>query len=325
MTKRDRQGRDGAVVMDEAVELCSFRLRLLGGVANDDEGGGQDLQMIRVATDRLHPPLDIGEDRLAVGEIAGGGKDRLRRFSGELATGVGLSGLNDDGPALRRASNVEGAANAQFLALVPEHMHAVRIEEDAAFCVVEERIIGKTVPKAGDDIVKFAGAVVALAMFHMLFETEIEGGIRIGCRDDVPAGATAADMVERGETAGDVIGQVEGRGGGGDEADPVGDGGERRKQGEGLEGGHGVAALQGFDRHVENGEVIGHEEGVEFRLFQLLREALDVLEIEVGVRVGAGITPGTGMQADGAHEGAKLQLLLFSHRLSLENRQAVLS
>jgi hypothetical protein len=38
-----------------------------------------------------------------------------------------------------------------------------------------------------------------------------------------------------------------------------------------------------------------------------------MLEIEIGVGIGARIAPGAGVQADGPHEGAKLHLLLCGH------------
>ncbi len=150
-------------------------------------------------------------------------------------------------------------------------MHSGGIEELAAFDIARKGVVGETVPEAGDDIVELAGALIALAMFDMLLEAEIQRGIRVGRRDDVPARPPGADMVERGEAAGNVIGLVEGRRGGRNEADPLSDGGKRRQQRERLEGGYRLASLQGLHGHVEHCQVISHEEGVEFRRLQLLR------------------------------------------------------
>ena len=61
------------------------------------------------------------------------------------------------------------------------------------------------------------------------------------------------------------------------------------------------------DRHVEHGQMIGHEEGIELGRLEPLREMLQMGEIEVGIRVGAGIAPRPGMDADRAHEGAETQ------------------
>jgi hypothetical protein len=39
----------------------------------------------------------------------------------------------------------------------------------------------------------------------VIFEPEIQRGVRVGGGDDVPARTSAADMIERGEAAGDMI------------------------------------------------------------------------------------------------------------------------
>ena len=89
--------------------------------------------------------------------------------------------------------------------------------------------------------------------------------------------------------------------------------GKRRQQRERLERRHRVAALQRLDRHVEHGQMVGHEEGVELRRLKRLREALQMGEIEIGVGIGAGIAPGAGVEADRAHEGAEPQLPILCH------------
>ena len=82
-------------------------------------------------------------------------------------------------------------------------------------------------------------------------------------------GAPAGDVVERGKAAGDVIGRVKGGRAGRDQADALGRARQRREQRERLERGHGMAALERIDRHVQDGEVIGHEEGVELAGLEL--------------------------------------------------------
>lgn len=151
-------------------------------------------------------------------------------------------------------------------------MHLLRIEEQAAFPVADESIVGEAVPEPGDDIIEFAGTMITLAMLHMFVEAEIESGIGVRRRNDVPAGTAATDMIERGETPGDMIRLVEGGGGSGNEADALRHRRQRGQQREGLERGDGVAAPERLDRHIESGKMIGHEEGVEFRPFQRLRE-----------------------------------------------------
>ena len=51
--------------------------------------------------------------------------------------------------------------------------------------------------------------------------------------------------------------------------------------------------------------MIGHEEGFEPSGFQLLRKSFDVREIEISIGEGTRISPGTGVNADRAHEGTE--------------------
>ena len=190
-------------------------------------------------------------------------------------------------------------------------MHLGGIEIETGFDVAHEGIVGKGIPQAGDDVVELAGALVALGVLHVVVEAEIERRIRVGRRDDIPAGASVRDMVERGKAAGDVIGLVKGSRAGGDQADVFGSAGQRGQQGERLERGHGVAALERVDRHVQHGEVIGHEEGVEFSGLEFPDQLLEMLKVEIGVRPRPGIAPGAGMDRDRPHEGAEFELTLF--------------
>ncbi len=64
MAERDRKRGDSAVVKHQAVERGAFGAGLLDAVADDDEGGGQDLQMVAVAADGFHAAFNIGIERL---------------------------------------------------------------------------------------------------------------------------------------------------------------------------------------------------------------------------------------------------------------------
>jgi hypothetical protein len=63
-----------------------------------------------------------------------------------------------------------------------------------------------------------------------------------------------------------------------------------------------------LNRHVEHSQMVGHEERVELSALQGLGEPLQMLKVEVGVGIGAGIAPPGRMNADRAHESAKMQL-----------------
>ena len=82
-----------------------------------------------------------------------------------------------------------------------ERVHAVGIEIDARLDVPNERVLGETVPEAGYDIVELARAAIALVVVQVVVLAEVERGVRVGRRHDVPAGAASADMVERREAA----------------------------------------------------------------------------------------------------------------------------
>ena len=77
-----------------------------------------------------------------------------------------------------------------------------------------------------------------------------------------------------------------------------------------------MAALERVDGHVQHGQMIGHEEGVELSGFQLPDQPLDMVKIEIGIRPRAGIAPRPGMNADRPHESTELELTLC-HSLSL--------
>ena len=69
-----------------------------------------------------------------------------------------------------------------------------------------------------------------------------------------------------------------------------------------------MAVLERIERHIEHGQVIGHEEGIELGPLQRLGETLEMGKIEIGVRKGARIAPGAGVDGRRPHESAEMQL-----------------
>ena len=299
--------------MHPAVEQSALFLRFLDAVADHDKGAGQDLQVFGIAPDLFHAALDVGVELLPVGKRATAGEHGFRRFRRQLPAIVRGAGLHDHRPALHRAGDVERAAHGQVFALVVEHVHFVGIEIQARFDVADKSVVGEGIPQARHHIVELARPLVALGVLHVVFQPEIQRRVRVGGGDDVPAGTAAADMIERSKAAGDVIGLIEGGRAGGDQSDVFGCARQRRQQRERLERGHGMAALERIDRHVQHGQMIGHEEGVEFSGFELLNQPLDMRKVEIGVRPRAGIAPRPGMNRDRPHERAEPQLT-FCHR-----------
>ncbi|CAM2159799.1 conserved hypothetical protein [Paraburkholderia tropica] len=308
VTQRDRQGRNPAFRMHERIEQRALLARLVERFADHHERARQDLQMIALAAVARETPFHVRIKPLARLQI------RLRREHGlgglrrEFATGFGRSRLHDHGPTLRRPRDIERPAHRVVLAFVIEHVHFLGIEILAARDVAYESVVVPAIPKAGHDVEELARATIALVVLHMFVEAEIQGGIGIRSGDEIPARASAAQMIERGETARDVVRRVEGRRCGGDEADLRRYGRQRGKQRERLKRGGGVAALERAHRHVQHGEMIGHEKRVEARGFERLRKTFQMCEIEIRIGPCARKTPRAGMQADRAHEGAQMQL-----------------
>src|ERR1700751_3796322 len=81
-----------------------------------------------------------------------------------------------------------------------------------------------------------------------------------------------------------------------------------------------MAALERVERHIEDGQMIRHEEGVEFAAFERLREAFEMREVEIGIRESAGIAPGAGMDGGRPHEGGEPELTRWRHRQPLRER-----
>ncbi len=309
MAERDREGGDGAVVVHETVQPCALVAGLLHGSSDNDEGTGEHLQVLARPPELVEPALDVGVEALPVLERAVRGEDHLGRLRCQLLAGLGRAGLYDHRPALHGPGNIERAAYGEVWAAVVEHMQFLGIEIDAARDVANERVVRPAVPETLDDIDEFTGTVVAVGMLDMGLEPEVERGVRIGCGDDVPARAALAQVIERRKAPRDMVRLVEGRRRCRDEPKPVRDDSECRQQGRRIERRHRRATLQRLERHVQHRQVIGHEEGIEFAPLECLGEAFQVIEVEVGVRKGTGITPRCGVDADGPHERAEMQLL----------------
>src|SRR3954447_25703392 len=100
--------------------------------------------------------------------------------------------------ALRRARNVERAAHLEVLALVIEWMQLRRIEELPARLGAHEGVVIPAIPKRGDDLGEFVGALVALGMAVVSVPVEVQRVRRHAGGDEIPAGTAAADVIERG-------------------------------------------------------------------------------------------------------------------------------
>jgi hypothetical protein len=104
--------------------------------------------------------------------------------------------------------------------------------------------------------------------------------------DHVPAGAAAADVVQRGELPGHVEGLGIGDAERGHQADVLGHRRQGRQDGDRLEAVEVVRAGLGVDR-----QAVGDEQEVELALFGQLGGAAVVLEVGAGAGLGVRMAP----------------------------------
>src|SRR5256885_15886670 len=117
--------------MHHAVESGALFASLLDAVADHDEGARQNLQVIAIAAEPVHAALDIGIEFLSVTEAAAAGEHGFRGLRRKLSAVLRGAGLDDHGPALYRAGDVEGATHREIFSLVVQHMHSGGIEIEA--------------------------------------------------------------------------------------------------------------------------------------------------------------------------------------------------
>ena len=139
------------------------------------------------------------------------GEHQLGGAGGELAAGIGGAGLHQHRPALRRTRDVQRAADGEVFAPVVQRVQLVGVEEDAAVLVADESVVFPTVPQAGDDLGELHRTVVAIRVRVMLLAAVVEGLGLVVRRHQVPAGTSAADLVQRGELPRQRIGLAVGR------------------------------------------------------------------------------------------------------------------
>ena len=173
MAEQHRQRCDTAIRVHEAIELFFFLSCFGHRIADHHEASGQNLQVVAFSSHSFQARFHVRVVRLPPFEIATRSENHLRRFCGELTAGFGCPSLNNDGPSLDRARDVECAVYGKVGAFVIEGMQFVRIEKDPRFRVSEKRVVGPAIPQSRDDVEELATASVALVVFEMLFTPEV--------------------------------------------------------------------------------------------------------------------------------------------------------
>ena len=157
----------------QAVEILR---RLVVALGDHDAEARQDLQMVGVAVVvALHPPLDVVVIGLGLGNVQMGRENRLRQFRSKFPPLVGGAGLHLHRIALNGTGHVEGPAHPELLTLMPEIVHLLGIEIEAALHIAHEGVIVPAVPEPIDHLGEFARAPIAFRMIAHLVAAKVQG------------------------------------------------------------------------------------------------------------------------------------------------------
>ena len=123
---------------------------------------------------------------------------------GQVHAGTGKTGLDDDGPLLRRRQCRKRAADVEIPAAVIDPVHLGRIRENALLAVADQRIFFDAVPQLAGNLEKLLRAFVALVVIHHGVEAVIRGLVLVGRRYGIPGDPPACHVVERVEETRDI-------------------------------------------------------------------------------------------------------------------------
>ncbi len=233
------------------------------------------------------------------------GEDPLADRRRQVPPLLGVAGLEDHRPALGRTLDVERPGHREVLADVVQLVLAGRVEEDAGLLVAREGVVLVGVPEALRHLHVLERAPVAGGVVEVVLPVVVLRRPLVDAGDDVPAGAAAADQIERGDLAGDVerlgVGGRDRR----DQADLLGRGGDRRQQGQRLEPAEEVGRGLGGDELA-----VGDEDEVEAGRLGLLGAGDVPPDVDAGVTGDLRIEPGVllPLAADAVQDRAEFQL-----------------
>ncbi|MNE50214.1 hypothetical protein D3C80_1447770 [compost metagenome] len=131
--------------------------------------------------------------------------------AGKADSGVGRPRLKDHRLPLGRPLDVERPLDLEEASLVTKRMQLVAVEKFAADAVAEEGVVIPTVPQTLDHFQIFVGDLVAKRVFGVVAAVILRRSFERRCHR-VPAGAPAADEIERGKLPGNGEGIAVGRG-----------------------------------------------------------------------------------------------------------------
>lgn len=121
---------------------------------------------------------------------------------GEVLARGGDAGLHQDRVALRRAGDVERAADVEVLAMVVKGVDAGGVGEHAGGLVRVDGAVFPGVPKAAQHVHELCSPAVAGVVLHRGTRAEVGCLLPGGGSNDVDPGPALAQVVEGGELAG---------------------------------------------------------------------------------------------------------------------------
>src|SRR3954453_1654142 len=136
--------------------------------------------------------------------------------------------------ALWRTRQRAHPANIELRTAMLDRTHPAGVDVNTAVPVGEHGVGRPAVPELTGHSDELLGPLVAVGVVEKATALEVLAGERVRRRDDVPAGPTVGQMVERGELPCHLEGFVECGVDGACQAEVVGDGGERRQHSEGV-------------------------------------------------------------------------------------------
>ena len=201
------------------------------------------------------------------------------------------------------------AAHVELRAVVFERPGRSVAHELPGRLVGDELVVGPRVPQVASDADELAGALVAVGVVEEAAAAEVLAGERVRRRDDVPAGAPGGQVVERGQLAGQLVGLVVRGVERGDQAEVIGDGGDRRQHRERVGTADDVEVVDPPPL-LAQAQALGEEEEVEAAALGGLGEVDERAELDLAA--GGGIAP-HGRVVDAREVGAEDDLLAWCH------------
>ena len=222
-----------------------------------DVDGGQDRDVVGIASGGRRALADRRDDGGSPTRRRARRRTRGRRTSRDRQRQVVTGIHGHDRLALRRPRRDRRAAHTEEPALEVDVVELVAVDVAAGRLVADDGVVLPAVPEAHDDVDGLVRLGVELGRRRRVLAPEVRGFGLGGGHRDLPAGPSAADVVERGHVLGDVE-RLGVRGGhGGHEPDRTGQRRDAREREQGVETAAHAAAVARLQRErvVDGDEV----------------------------------------------------------------------